>query len=230
MNRSISICFAVGMATAFACSHQAKEKAQRNPPGPASQPPTTDGDANPGNPDGASSDDSADAAVPTTDGTDGNAGKEPGKTPKNEPSPYIKTVSPNAESVQKDLIGPYCVPCHQGPSPAGKLALSDVALFADGGLHGYVGARPITPGSPSASVLIQVLTTQTSRHRMPPVGNSLGIPDVMPSQLKAFQDWIAVMPPLPASDEGDVDISIDSDALDGAKAAMDDGGFGSDPE
>ena len=116
---------------------------------------------------------------------------------------FHQHVDPTPESIQANLMTPFCAPCHGGAHPKVNLKLDTFVLYADGGFHSArVGASPISPGEPSKSLLVQVIKETRPERRMPPVNNSLGIPAVAPDQVQALETWISSLPKPP--DDGDV--------------------------
>ncbi len=231
MERLFSLIMAALLCgAAFACSPLEPSGKPAHPPtptptpAPPAQAPPHDADAKPGTGDGA-----ADTGGTSTDtgsgtattGTGTSTGGGDGPPPE---SPYNRAVAANAESIQKNLIDPYCVSCHRGEQPSGKLNLENIAIYTDGRIHGYPG-KAIDPGSPPTCMIVMTIEETRANRKMPPPGNSLGIPLVEAAQLKALKDWIAELPhqdPSPDGEDG-VDISLEGDAAANQSANLDGG-------
>jgi hypothetical protein len=104
-------------------------------------------------------------------------------------------VDPNAQSVQSNLINPYCTPCHKGADAPMGLDLSDVTIYTDGQPHGaWRGQGLIVAGSSDSSLIVQIISTSDADSKMPPPDNTLGIPAVTADQLKGLSGWIDGLP------------------------------------
>lgn len=223
---SILILAALLFGLTAACSQPSGSPSHKTNPAPPTQTPPKDADAKPGN-DGGTADGggrtTGTGSGTATDST-GTATTDGGGGPLPE-NPYNRTVAANAESIQKNLVDPYCVSCHRGDQPPGKLNLENIAIYADGHIHGYPG-KAIDPGSPPTCMIVMMIEETHANKKMPPPGNSLGIPAVQEAQLKALTDWIAALPhqdPSPDVDDGGVDLSLEGDAAANQSTNLDGG-------
>ena len=69
----------------------------------------------------------------------------------------------------KPLLAEHCAACHGALAQRGGLRLDAAQLILRGGDSG----RPLVPGQPAASLLIERITATDSEERMPPEGEPL---------------------------------------------------------
>ena len=126
--------------------------------------------------------------------------REDGGEPQPQPQ-YGLAITPDVESIQKDLVNVYCVHCHSGRRPPEKLDLTDLASYADGSVHEGGYPRPlIVPSKPLESMFYLVIKS-TGRDQMPPANS--GLPHATPQQQKAVKEWIGSLQPMAGDAEDD---------------------------
>lgn len=140
---------------------------------------------------GSANADGADGEVDGGTPADGTPSPAPSQPPPGSPPPsesYDRTVSPTLESIQSDLVNPFCVPCHSGESPAKGVDLSNLKKYVDGGPLTRDERLMIVPGAPDFSLIVRVL--EDTQNPMPPIGNGLEIPPVKSAQKDSLKSWI----------------------------------------